>query len=753
VTPVRRAAVLVAGLLAASAAAPGLSPAAAQVPTTVTVTAPTGDVTVTADRMEEIAADDLVIATGNVEVTRGTRRLTADRVELNRATGDVVAEGRAVFYDGDEQLFGDRIDYNYRTGTGVVYDGAARAAPYYRIRGERMERLGEGRYRVRRGVFTTCEDDPPTWSFRFGSAQADLESLVYGTDASFWVKNVPLVPVIPFFAAAIRRERQSGFLFPRFGATSRKGTYAEVPFFWAISDSQDALVTLDLYSKVGVGLNLDYRYYLSSTHFGSFSGFYINEFLRDDDLQDGVDDSRGWWSLKHQWALPAGIGLTADVNGVSDDLLFRNYGDPLETRASQRVESNVFLSRSWATSSLVGNLFFYQDLTSPHAVELHRLPDVRYTAYRQPLPFLPSDSRVLGELTAQYVNFVRDLGSDGQRLDIRPVIARPFSPGGYFTVTPFAGGRLTAYDTTVTGTRAVRSGTVIIETTEDEPRLRRLVELGTDVEARLSRVFDLGGAGGIDAVLHSIEPRVNYTWIDGSDLRQPARRGTFRPNRLPQWDTVDAIAETSLITYSLTNRVRARSVAPPGTEALRWELVRLALSQGYDLFDDARPFGDLIGTLIVDPNRVFAFRADAAYNVYGEGVKAVNADLLVGLPRLQASVGSRIARDREVDLDGQVRNVTTQSFLQGTMRAEIFPWAVARLETNWDMRRNVFVENRYGVDLRWQCWAFTLAFVTRHDDEDEVRFAVNLLGVGQPLRFGSRFETSGASATGDGRIR
>src|SRR5262244_1035509 len=110
-----------------------------------------GEVSVVADRFEQIGADNLLVATGNVEITRGTARLVADRVEINRATGDAVAIGRVIFYDGDDRLTGDR-----------------------------MERVGEGVYRVHRGMFTSCEDEPPTWSFRFGSGTADVEDFVYG---------------------------------------------------------------------------------------------------------------------------------------------------------------------------------------------------------------------------------------------------------------------------------------------------------------------------------------------------------------------------------------------------------------------------------------------------------------------------------------------------------------------------------------------------------------------------------------------
>ncbi|HYE93988.1 MAG TPA: LptA/OstA family protein, partial [Terriglobales bacterium] len=236
-----RALALAAGLFLGVASAAAAQPRSATVPTVG------GDVSVLADRIEDLGRDGLVVATGNVEIVRGRARLTADRVEINRESGGAVATGRVVFYDGEDRLTGDRIDYNIRSGTGVVHHGAAQTPPYYRLSGERMERLGGSVYRVRRGVFTTCEDDPPAWSFRFDEATADLEDYVYGTGASFWIKDIPLIPFFPFFAAAIRRERQTGFLFPVLGSSSRKGFYAEIPFFWAIDESQDLTAAFHVY--------------------------------------------------------------------------------------------------------------------------------------------------------------------------------------------------------------------------------------------------------------------------------------------------------------------------------------------------------------------------------------------------------------------------------------------------------------------------------------------------------------------------
>ncbi|MGH7309689.1 MAG: LPS-assembly protein LptD [Candidatus Rokuibacteriota bacterium] len=719
---------LLPGLLAAL-------PAWAQGPRSTTLTTAGGEITVFADRVEEIGPDDLLIASGNVEVVRGSQRLLADRVEVNRVTGDAVAQGRVIFYDGDDRLVGERFQINFRTGTGVIWEGRGQAAPFYRLEGERMERLGESRYRVFEGLFTTCEGDPPAWSFRFASAVADLEDYIYGTGASFWVMGVPVVPFLPAFAAPIRRERQTGFLFPRIGSGSEKGTFVEVPFFWAISDSQDATITLHGYTERGLGAKLDYRYILSQDHAGSVGGFYVNEFLREDPTPSH-GDSRGWWTVRDGWQLRPGLALRTDVNGVSDDLLFREYADGLHERSLQRVESNIFLTRTWSTWNLVGNLFWYQDLSQQRPVELNRLPELKLQGTRQPVPGIPG---LLFELESSAVHFVRDVGAEGNRLDLHPVLSRPVPIGGVITVTPFLGGRFTGYDTTVTGTRVTPEG-LAVQNTAPDGQLRSLYEVGADVESRVARIYELGDVWGLDALLHSIEPRVNYTRLDGTDLLRYRQDGTTTTNQLPQYDSIDAIIEASRFTYSLTNRLRARSVAPPGTEAARWELMRLVLSHSYEALNPEQPFGDVAADLIVNPNRIFSFRGDTSYSVYGDGIQTGTTDLAVNVEPVIASIGTRYSKPDRV------------SFVQASLQADLTRWAVARFSTDWDLREDVFVESRVGLDLKWSCWALSVEYVARHQDEDEIRFAINLLGVGGPVATGSRIGGTGPAAS-EGRPR
>ncbi|MFQ5899345.1 MAG: LPS-assembly protein LptD [Candidatus Methylomirabilia bacterium] len=675
--------------------------------------------TIQADRIEQVGEDGLLICTGSVEITQGESRLSADRVEINRQTGETVALGQPVFMDAQDRLVGDRIEYNFKSQTGVVYNGSAFVDPFYRLSGERMDRIGQRIYEVRRGVFTTCEADPPAWSFRVGKATADLDGSIEGWNASFWVKRLPLIPWFPYFTAPITRERKTGFLFPTAGSSDRRGFFASVPFFWAISDSQDLTVAPHAFSDLGLGGSGEYRYVLSESSRGAAGGFYVREIYED-------DDDRGSYFVKHDWRISPTTLFTADIDGVSDDDFFRTYGDVLGERSLQRVESNLFLTRRWTSWNLVGNAFWYQDLTTGSAVELQRLPALSLVGVRQPVPGVP---RLLYELDSSFVNFVRDVGSDGLRGDLRPRIFLPLSPGGLFTVTPFIGGRATAYDRTVVGERITGDG-ITVEVTEDDPRVRLLGEAGADAEARASRVFDAGGVGGIASLQHVIEPRVNYTAIDGFDKDKLPQydvggidRGVVNPTGLPQATLgIDRIPATSQLTYSLTNRLNAKTVAGPGQESVRWELARFALTQTYDLLADERPLSDLRGELIVEPNRFFRFRGDASYDVYGDGLQTANADVTATFRDVSATVGTRFSDPDKIE------------FLRGQLRATVFRYLDFRVESHYDIRSGTVVENRFGLTLNCQCWNLAVEYIDREENDDEIRFKVNLLGVGEVLK-------------------
>jgi LPS-assembly protein len=697
-------------------------------------------VTVYADRLENLEREKLLIAEGNVQIEQGDVRLEADRVEINTETSEAVATGRVVLFDGRDRLTGERIEYNLRTATGVVFKAEAAAEPHFFFGGTRMERFGDKSYRIAGGVFTTCEDENPAWSVRLGSATAHLDDYMWGTNASFWVWKVPLVPFIPFFATSLRKDRHTGLLTPTFGSSNDKGFFVRQPIYFVLSDSQDLTVAPAYFQKRGLGIGATYRYVRTEGSRGELDGFY----LHDEEPPSGVDPDRWVASLRHEEIITPRMVFKADVARVSDDQFLSEFANTLDERSAQRLESNVSLTQRWEKWNFFGRLFFYQDLTTDEPVELQRLPELRLSAFQQPLPWLPG---LLFELDSSYNNFVREIGSEGQRLDIAPRLSYPLSPGGLFTITPRVGFRETLYDTRVVGTKIDHG--FVVEDTEKEFTVRSLFEAGVDFDARAQRVFDLDGAFGIQKLQHLIEPRVSYNFLDGDDSRD-----------LPQYDGIDTITPGHTVTYSLTNRLKARAVGNDDQPGRVWEVIRFTLSQTYTIDPDAivtttivpvptptptttaaarrrrlaqetepttttittsttpKRLSDIVADLIFEPVWGFRFRGTAAFDPYEARVTAATTDLSYEAARWRASFGTRHGDN------GQL------VYIQGAIEARIGSRWTVRFSSDYNIDTGTVIENRLEVDFREQCWGITAAFIDRVD-EDEFRISINLLELGQ----------------------
>lgn len=704
----------------------GPGPALAQ-QSPLSLSGPGGETSIVADRMQQVGGDaDLLLATGNVEITRGGSRLVADRVEINRATGEAVAQGKAVFFDGEDRLVGERIDFNLNTGTGVVYKGSTFMPPYYRLSADRMDRLGESVYSVRQGIFTTCEGDDPAWSFRLGSARADLEDLITGTDTSFLVKGFPVIPWVPFFAASIGRERKSGFLFPEFGSNSRYGFLTRTPYYWAINDSQDLTFALDVYTKRGIGADLDYRYILSRDTRGQLTAFGFNESLLNSRQSAGLPENRGYVKFQHVWQATPSLSFKLDSNVTSDDNIYKTYALTIADRVRQIAETNAFVTQRWNAFNLVGRVYWYQDLTQTRAVELQRAPEITLTSLRQPLPGVPG---LLYEGQASFVNFVREVGSAGVRADFHPRLYMPVSVAGLFTVTPYAGGRLTFYNREVVG-QAVSLGPlsanpVAIESTKNTNRLRQQIEGGLLVEARASRVYSLDGAGGMSALEHAIEPRANFIEIRGLNQKanpqwEPGGGPTSRID--PGYEArtgIDAVNKANEVTYSLTNSLNAKTTSEPNELPVRWELARMTVSQTFNFLPVGTQFKDLVAEALVQPNERLRFRADARYNVYDLGLRDANAEISAVFRDFSANVGPRFDEQQGF------------RFLQAGGTARLSRFVDAKVSSAWDVTSGRATEARGGLDIHFDCWAITTEYVYRYGQDSEFRFSVNLLGMGQ----------------------
>jgi LPS-assembly protein len=280
--------------------------------------------------------------------------------------------------------------------------------------------------------------------------------------------------------------------------------------------------------------------------------------------------------------------------------------------------------------------------------------------------------------------------------------------------------------------------------------VRSLFEAGADFDARAQRVFDLDGAFGIQKLQHLIEPRVNYNFLDGDDSKD-----------LPQWDGIDTITPGHTVTYSLTNRLKARSVGQDDRPGRVWELIRFTLSQTYTIEPDAivttvvgtpvpvptttttaaarrrrlaqeteptttttttsvtpKRLSDLVADLILEPVWGVRFRGTASFDPYEYRVTAATTDFSYEAARWRAVFGTRHGDEGKL------------VYIQGSVEAKIGARWTVRFETNYNIDTGTVIENRLEVDFREQCWGITAAFIDRVD-EDEFRISINLLELGQ----------------------
>ena len=105
--------------------------------------------------------------------------------------------------------------------------------------------------------------------------------------------------------------------------------------------------------------------------------------------------------------------------------------------------------------------------------------------------------------------------------------------------------------------------------------------------------------------------------------------------------------------------------------------------------------------------------------MYGLGLRSANTDLTATYRDVAVTVGSRFDE------------IAGANYVTAQVSAKILSNLDAHVAAGYDVRKGSSVENRVGIDWRFQCFAISAEYVYRYRDEDQFRFSVNLLGVGQ----------------------
>lgn len=655
-----------------------------------------GDVAIKADSISRDEEKDIFQAQGNVEVKWDGYTLLSDSALVRKGDNEAIVEGNVFLRKEGVEFKSERIKINYVTQRGEADNGSLYITQRnFHVRGERFTKTGSDEYHLERGTFTTCDGDSPSWRFAVSGLDVTVEEYATGRNAVFYVGDMPLF-YSPYILFPVKRERQSGFLFSRFGNSTKKGFNVDIPYYWAISPSQEVIFDLDAQTKRGVGLGFDYNFLRPRDSNGEVKGYLIYDTQK--------EWMRGDITLKQQEFLSPSLALSSNLRLALDRDFYRDYGETSGDYNRQLLDSTIFITKNWAQSSLAVETRYVEDLdATTNRGTMQKLPSISFTRSKSPIGATP----LYFGLDANFTDFYQVDGVRGQRFDLHPLLAyyHTISPG--LDISAWGGYRQRLYNGY--GAEAGRGY-----------HADGLFDGGASLSAPLAKVYG-PSKGDMLAIRHSFIPELRYSLVQEKNQE-----------RLPFFNFDDRIVGQQMLSWSLTNFVTGKYADAAGPPVYR-DIFYFRLSQGYQLSGNRR---DLL--TLVDEGRHFTdIRLDARYELaklltaYGDtrynpymtrfSTASLRIDLDNGRGDL-AGLGYQFARDQVQYLYGKVTLSLVKPF-------------VFNYSCRYSFDKGNFIESDYSIEYKKQCWSVNLSYQDRPDNK-QFMVSFTLAGVGSfgPLK-------------------
>ena len=525
----------------------------------------------------------------NAEITCDTYKFFADHVDVYTDEDRLVAVGNVLFTTPDTRISAEKVEFNLKTKTGVFYEatGSSKVKPQVgtksmfgtqeadmHFRGETLEKLGERKYRITNGGFTTCLQPTARWEFTSGSVTINVDRYAVARNTVFRVKGVPLLYLPIIYYPLEEDDRATGFLLPSYGISNFRGQTVRNAFFWAINRSSDLTLMHDFFSKTGNGYGAEFRYALGPGSSGNVTASLLDEkahvYTEPDGDRVNRDASRttmvrGWLTQELPGTFRAGAMADYTSNITTRQLYEENVID--FTNRQSVINANVSGTLAgWQFGGVFGrNQIFYPDGSSSISGAAPRLT---VSHAEQPFPGLP----IYWGVAAEGVGILSEARSatsaterNRLRVDLLPTVRAPLSRLAWLQATTSVAWRGTWWSESLDATGAQVA----------EPISRNYFEMQANfVGPVLGRIFNTPARRYAQRWKHVIEPALSFTRTTGID------KAAIYDRIVTGYDATDTIVgSVTRVSYSLTNRLYAKR--GDGTTGIAREVAALSVSQSY----------------------------------------------------------------------------------------------------------------------------------------------------------------------------
>lgn len=365
---------------------------------------------------------------GMVELVRGPSTIDARTAEYHGVEDLVMASGNVQMFRNADCYSGDTLEMQMDTGEGFLIN------PVYQLQrnnaqgyAQRMNFVDSDRSEIEHGTYTTCSGTKPDWYM--ASSRLDLDSgsdegVAYGGVVYF--KDVPILAA-PWMSFPISDARRSGVLPPEFYSTTASGPEIVVPYYFDIAPNRDATIYPAFIEKRGEQLGGEFRYLGTD-----YNGITHAEITPQD--RDYNDATRYSVSVLHNELLMPGLMLNLNYNRASDNEYAIDYGHSITSSSQHLLPQTMSLAYTYAPLWTVGmSLVNYQvlqdanhDIGTPYEV----MPRLFATA---------GQMNVYGgfdwSVYTEYANFLHPTAVSGDRVVGQAQVSYPIAGTSYF-VTP-----------------------------------------------------------------------------------------------------------------------------------------------------------------------------------------------------------------------------------------------------------------------------------------------------------------------------
>jgi LPS-assembly protein len=684
--------------------------------------------------------NDYAVLTGNVQVHYQDLDLTGDHVEIDLTSKQVVAQGNVILDQGPKRLTGTTLNFDLDTKTGKMLEATAYVAPDYYFSGVEVDKTGEDTYEVLDGLFTSCSQKNPDWSFHLGRARVEVEGYAHMRNVTFHLKSLPLF-YTPWLLYPAKKDRASGMLMPSIHSSGRRGPSLGLAYFQTLGQSYDDTIHVEPYFRGYLGVGDEFRYHPTEGTWGDVTGYAV---------KDPADNGKLRWKVRadHDTEdLPFGMRMVLQYQKFSDFNYLRDFEHDFDTSSLRFIDSRAFLTGNWGPNLLNilvndRQILFNNGTDFVSDVDQKKLPEVEYqmrSTKLGPTPFYLQMDNFLDYLDIQRPGSYS--GSYG-RIDLFPQVTLPVNTFSWLNFSLTGGYRYTFYQkslvttTTTTGSPPVTTETQALENTS----LHRALPYGSAelVGPSFSKIFEKEIAD-FAKFKHVIEPRVTYTYFGPfSDFRQAA---------LPEFDQIDAPLSTNNVRVALDNRLLAKSGAENASarEILLFEVSRMysydanvPLETSLDLtkHSSASPWDFL---LRFNPGERTSVKGEVQYSGLFGRIAATSLSSDVSLPGNQL-VGLtwfiNYLPETGLTASNQIRVNTALNIIPQKLSLQA--------QVGWDVQNHLLGQQYYALNWSDQCYGFRLelrqfkALVGPRLSDTSIRFSLTLKNIGTVLDLNNR---------------